>query len=60
MQKMTLTASPDNVQWTVAPLDEPRTQADSPNPGITRVAFSVAADESGEVKISVSFALNEK
>jgi len=57
-KKMTLTASPDDVKWTVSSIAEPRTPADSPNPGISRVAFSVVAGESGEVELSVSFALS--
>lgn len=56
MRKMTLTASPADVQWRVVPLDEPRTPADSPNPGISRVAFSVVAGESGDVEFTVAFA----
>lgn len=59
VHKMTLTASPADVKWSVVPLDEPRTPADSPNPGITRVAVSVVADENGDVEFCVSFALNE-
>lgn len=56
MRKMTLTASPADAQWRVVPLDEPRTPADSPNPGISRVAFSVVAGESGDVEFTVAFA----
>ena len=55
-RKMTLTASPADAQWRVVPLDEPRTPADSPNPGISRVAFSVVAGESGDVEFTVAFA----
>ena len=60
VRKMTLAASPADVKWSVVPLDEPRTSADSPNPGISRVSFSVVAGESDDVKIAVSFALCDK
>ena len=60
VHKMTLTASPADVKWSVVPLDEPRTPADSPNPGISRVAFSVVADKNGDASLSVSFILYEK
>ena len=60
VRKMTLAASPADVKWSVVPLDEPRTPADSPNPGISRVAFSVVADKNGDASLSVSFILYEK
>lgn len=60
MQKMTLTATPADARWTVVSIAEPRTPADSPNPGMYRVAFSVVAGENGEVEMSVSFARSVK
>lgn len=56
-KKMTLTALPADVRWNAFSIAEPRTPADSPNPGVTRVSFSVAAGESGEAELSVAFSL---
>ena len=56
-RKMTLAATPGYARWSVSSIAEPRMPADSPNPGVRRVAFSVAAGGSGEVELSVSFAL---
>jgi hypothetical protein len=59
-KKMTLTAAPADIKWTVSSIAAPRMPADSPNPGMSRVAFSVVAGESGDVEMSVSFARGVK
>ena len=54
---MAVVAQTGGVAWKVASIAEPRTPADSPNPGMTRVSFEKAADASGELTFTVSFAL---
>ena len=56
-KKMLLVASPSDVRWSVESIAEPRSPADSPNPGMTRVSFSRSADEGGVLEFSVAFAL---
>ena len=56
-RKMLLVASPDDVKWYVSSIAEPRTPADSPNPGMFRVAFSLIAGVAGNVDASVEFRL---
>ena len=57
MKTMAVFAQVEGVEWKVSSIAEPRTPADSPNPGMTRVAFSKAADESGMLDFTVAFAL---
>lgn len=57
MKTMAVFAKVEGVEWKVSSIAEPRTPADSPNPGMTRVAFSKAADESGMLDFTVAFAL---
>lgn len=57
LKTMAVFAQVEGVEWNVSSIAEPRTPADSPNPGMTRVSFSKAADESGELEFTVAFAL---
>ncbi len=57
---MKLTASPGDVKWEVVSLAEPRTPADSPNPGVSRVRFSRVAGSDGRLVFSVAFRFDSK
>lgn len=48
-----LTATPSDVVWETESIEAPRTPADSPNPGITRVRFRRTAGEDGVLEFAV-------
>ena len=54
---MAVIAQVEGVEWKVSSIAEPRTPADSPNPGMARVSFAKAADEGGALEFTVAFAL---
>ena len=58
-RRMTLVASSGDVEWEVESLEKPRTPADSPNPGMTRVGFRRFADATGSLRFGVAFSLAE-
>lgn len=57
LRRMELAAGPAGVAWECESIAEPRTAADSPNPGMTRVRLSSTAGADGAVEFSVSFRL---
>ncbi len=59
VRTMTLTASPADARWDVVDVSKPRTPADSPNPGVTRVRFTRTAPADGVLDFAVSFATGD-
>jgi len=57
LRRMELAAGPAGVAWECESIAEPRTVADSPNPGMTRVRLRSTAGADGAVEFSVSFRL---
>ena len=56
-RRMELTAEPSEIAWETESISEPRTKADSPNPGMTRVRFRRTAGADGALAFSISFRL---
>ena len=52
-RRLLLTAMPSDVVWETESIAKPRTPADSPNPGITRIRFRRTAGEDGCLEFSV-------
>ena len=52
-RRLLLTAAPSNVVWETESIAEPRTPADSPNPGITRIRFRRTAGDDGCLEFAV-------
>ena len=56
-RRMELAAEPSDIAWETESVAEPRTKADSPNPGMTRVRFRRIAGADGALAFSVAFRL---
>lgn len=52
-RRLLLTATPSDVVWETESIEAPRTPADSPNPGITRIRFRRTAGEDGCLEFAV-------
>lgn len=52
-RRLLLTATPSDVVWETESIEAPRTPADSPNPGITRIRFRRTAGEDGCLQFAV-------
>ena len=59
-RRMKLEAFAPGAVWAAKSIENPRTKADSPNKGITRISFALKAPASGRMKIRVAMTLLEE